>query len=84
MDAPNPNTYVIRPRAVLIGTPPASSYWVGASRAELQAAVIERRPFQATASEKDLFFDPLVGATAAWQEARRKVQWRRLARRLAK
>ena len=80
MRSDNPNTYVIRPKETLMGLPPDSSYWVGATRAELNAAILARRPQMATASEKDLAFDLLIGATAAWAEAKQKSKSRKVLR----
>ena len=50
------------------GDPPATSFWVGASRESLQRAVAARRAQQRIPSEGDLRFDPLLSATAALLE----------------
>jgi hypothetical protein len=46
-------------------TPPASSYWVGATRVELMAAIKDRRPQQKSATVSDVMFDPALSATTA-------------------
>ena len=65
MTSSNPNTYVIQPKAVMDGTPPASSYWVGASREELAAQVAARRHQQAIARQAEVRFDPSLAATVS-------------------
>ena len=65
MTSSNPNTYVIQPKAVMDGTPPASSYWVGASREELAAQVAARRHQRAIPSSTDVRFNPAIDATVS-------------------
>lgn len=60
-------------------TPPSSSYWVGATRAELAAAIAGRRHQMAPATERDAVFDPAGQATA--DLARRRILRRLMAGR---
>lgn len=78
----NWNTNIISGTAVARGVPPASSYWVGASRDELRQAIAARRPHQASATARDVWWDPSTGATAALADWRRVAKWRRLLRGL--
>ena len=61
MSKPKPRYYFIGKKA----TPPASSYWVGATRAELLARIAARRSQQRSATPLDITHDPALGATAA-------------------
>lgn len=82
----NPNTCIIRRPAVLGGTPPATSFWAGASREQLAAAVAARRPHQATASVHDRSFDPAIAATVSIRRLTRahQRQWMETWRAVAK
>lgn len=52
-------------------SPPASSYWVGASREELNARVTARRPQQRSVTVAELMHDPALAATLALKQDKR-------------
>lgn len=61
------------------GDPAPGSYWVGASREQLAAAVTARRPQMAVPTENEIKADPMLLATADLQ---RRLALRRAQRQL--
>lgn len=49
-------------------TPPSTSYWVGADREALQAAIKSRRAQQRIPSDGELLRDPAMSATLALKQ----------------
>jgi hypothetical protein len=54
---------------------PPDSFWVGASRAQLQAAITDRRPQQRIPTPAEIQHDPMLAATTALQR-RKAMGWK--------
>ena len=72
------------PPTGLSAEPPASSYWVGASREELAAIVAQRRSVMASADQHDAIYGPFrcrgESPMTAYRNRQRAARWARSAR----
>lgn len=79
-------THLARPYTASRGAAPSTSYWVGASRAELAQRIAERRTQQESAYPSDFVYGPMRSAEGGSPMAqyRRRQRWQaRRARRVA-
>lgn len=72
------------PPTGLSAEPPATSYWVGASREELARIVAARRPLMASADAHDAIYGPFrcrgESPMTAYRNRQRAARWARSAR----